>query len=396
MDMENSANLLDKRMSRFVGIGMVVGFLLPHSSTTLLLINPLLCIFYKCFKQNKIYYKKNWIVIIPILLSLFINYPQGVEMKALLSCVTILLYFFCFPIIGKVSIPNIFFYIILSVIVLSQLAYVLNISFLVNILDTYYPFSEDNNAIKYMKSTITVDNMLNYRMGGLYRNSNQCSRFLTFLLAGFLILNHEKNVVKLLPFVIVALLGVILTGSRTGFVVAGLMVILYTFVNKQIPTSFRYLATFIFVLYFIILLVQGTGEFRSTSVAEGMGSSMKSKYETLMYYLSTEHSAFRLLFGYLDVSHFESGSEVMDSFDSDVGFIIYCFGFIGMICILIYFYYLFKRMNKYGRIYSILLLWMFSSTIVTSFRAFFLFMLILSCIYNQNKWGASNSVLNDI
>ena len=380
--MENSTTLYDKRMSHFVGIGLVLGFLLPHTSTALMLVNPLLCIFYMCFKANRIFYKRNWFALIPVLLSLFINYPQGVEMKALLSCITILLYFFCFPFVGRVKIPSGYFYLILIVIILTQLAYVLKIPFLTNFLDVYYPFAEGDTAYIYMRSHINLDNMLNYRLGGLYRNSNQCSRFITFLLAGYLVFNESKFI-KMLPFVIISLIGVVLTGSRTGFFVAGLLVIVYTFVNRKVPEGLRYLIVFLLVGYFIFMLFSESSGLRGTTIENGIEGSLSKKWETFLFYLSTEHSVPAILLGHLDTTQFVSSFDVMSRFDSEYGILIFSYGFIGFICILVYFYSIFKRTNRIGKVYFILLLWAVSSTIVSSFRAFFVFMLLLSVIYTK-------------
>lgn len=381
----NTSSLYDRQMSNFMGIGMVVGFLLPHTSTLFLIINPLICIFYKCFRTNRTIYRFNWIVIIPVLLSLFINYPQGVEMKSIYSCLAILIYFSCFPMVGNYQIPNLYFYVVLLVVLISQLAYVLNIPALTSLLDTYYPISEDDNSLLYMRSNVSYDNMLEYRLGGLYRNSNQCSRYLTFLLAGYLILNKDKNILKLIPFIIITIIGVILTGSRTGFSVTSLFIIFFSYRNSQISRWWRYIIVFLLAGYFLFMVTQNTGFIRGTNIENGLEGSMSLKFETFLYYLKNEHSVFRILFGYLDVTRYDYSHELMSKFDSDYGSIIFSYGFVGFFSIIFYFFTILKRMGGDGRIFFILLLWMFSSTIVKSFRALFLFMLLLSFVYQRNK-----------
>lgn len=382
----------DKKMSHFVGIGLVLGFLLPHTSTAFLLVNPLLCLFYQCYKQNQLFYKYNWIVFVPILLTLLINFPQGVNSKAIMVCLTILLYFFCFPIVREVQIPNYYFYFILIIIILTQLAYLLHIPILVNLLDTYYPISEnDTNGIAYMQNNITTENMLDFRMGGLYRNSNQCSRYLTFLLASFLVLNDEKPLRKLIPFVIVAFYAVLLTGSRTGFVVASMIIIAYLFVDKRVSAGLRYGVTFVAVVGFLFMIFVGSDTFRGGNVMDTNSTDMK--LATFGYYLSSENSVFRLLIGYLDVSRFDHEGamiDVMNNFDSDYGSIIFSYGFVGFFAILIYYFTIFLKMDNKGRVFFLLLLWMYSSTIVKSYRALFLFMLLLSLVYGRHKRCVSN------
>lgn len=387
-NMENSTAIYDKRMSHLVGIGLVLGFLLPHTSTYLLLANPLLCLFYQCFKQNRVYYKNNWMVIIPILLSLFINYPQGVEMRALYSCMAILLYFFCFPMVVNVRIPNIYFYFILLFVFISQIAYAYNISYMEKILNTYYPLSEEDVAGLNQQNTVNADNILNFRLGGLFHNSNQCARYITFLLAGFIILNSEKAVRKMLPFILISFYAMLLTGSRSGFAVASLIIIVYLFVDKRLSLIWRLLVSAIAVSIFIALIWSGSDTFRGFNIQDGFSGSASVKMNTFAYYLSSETSVLRLLLGYLDVSQFDIGSAtsyVMHNFDSDYGSIIFSYGFIGFFSILLYFFTIYRKMNSNGRLFFILLLWMFSSTIIKSYRAVFLFMLILSFVYDKNR-----------
>ena len=386
--MENSATVYDKRMSHLVGIGLVLGFLLPHTSTFFLLVNPILCLFYQCFKQNRVYYKNNWMVVIPVLLSLFINYPQGVDVKSLYICLAILLYFFCFPLVMNVRIPSMYFYFTLFFIFISQIAYAYDISYMEHILNTYYPLSEEDVSGLYEQNTVNADNILNFRLGGLFHNSNQCARFISFLMAGFIILNSEKTIRKMLPFILISFYAVLLTGSRTGFVVASLIIIAYLFVDKRISLIWRLLVVSMAISIFIVLIWLGTNTFRGFDIEGGFSGSARLKMETFAYYLSSEKSVLRLLFGYMDTSRFDISRatyNVMGKFDSDYGSIIFSYGFIGFFFILIYYFTILRKMNDNGRIFFILLLWMFSSTIIKSYRAVFLFMLILSCVYDKNR-----------
>lgn len=383
-----SDELTDKRMAHFVGIGLTLGFLLPHTSTAFLLVNPLLCLFYQCFKQNRVYYKRNWLVLAPLFLTLLINLPQGVTMKAMISCLTIMLYFACFPMVGRVKIPNFYFYFILGVVLLSQVAYAYNIGFMERVLNTYYPISEEDVAAIHQQNTVNADNMLYFRLGGLFHNSNQCARYLTFLLAGFMVLNSEKPIRRLLPFILVAFYAVLLTGSRTGFVVASLVLIAYLFVDKRITSVWRTIVVIGAVAVFVVMTLLGSDTFRGFNVIEGFGNSANLKMDTFAYYLSSENSVLRILLGYLDVARYDiSGaiSHVMGSFDSDYGSIIFSYGFIGFVAILVYYFTIFRKLKPEGKVIFVLLLWMYSSTIVKSFRAVFLFMLLLSVVYSNMK-----------
>ncbi len=375
------------RMSHFVGIGLVLGFLLPHTSTAFLLVNPLLCLFYQCFKQNRDFYKWNWLVLVPLTVTTLINLPQDISQKAMMSSMAILLYFLCFPMVGKVKIPNTYFYVILGVIFLSQIAYTYNITFMEHFLETYYPISEEDRAQQHYQDVINADNMYNFRLGGLFHNANQCARYLTFLLTAFMVLNSDKSIRKQFPFIVVAYYAVLLTGSRTGFVIASALIFVYLFVEKKVSVGWRYLFLFFAIGLFVYLPFYEADTLRGLDISRT--GSMEKKFYTFVYYLTTEDSFVRLLLGYLDTSRYDISealsSRVMASFDTDYGSIIFSYGFIGFFCILFYYFTIFKRMNRYGRVYSILLFWMLSSTIVKSFRALFLFMLLSSIIYGNCK-----------
>ena len=373
------------RMSHFVGIGLVLGFLLPHTSTAFLLVNPLLCLFYLCFKQNHVFYSKNWLVLVPILFTLLINLSQDVSTKPLMSFFAIFLYFACFPMVRNVKVPNLYFYFILGFIFLSQVAYAYNITILESFLSTYYPLSEEDLAGLNMQNAITADTIMNFRLGGLYHNPNQCARSITFLLAGFLVLSNENNILKLLPFVIISYYAVLLTGSRTGVVVASLVIIAYFFMNKRISVGWRYGAILLGVFGAIYLIYAGNDTLRAFNVSD-TGSS-DAKLRTFLYYLSIENSVIRLLLGYLDESLYVSraASYVMAGFDSDYGNIIFCYGFVGFFSIILFFVTIYRKMDRIGRVFFVLLLWMITSTIVKSYRALFIFMLLLSCVYGQHK-----------
>lgn len=192
----------------------------------------------------------------------------------------------------------------------------------------------------------------------------------------------------MLPFILISFYAVLLTGSRSGFVVASLIIIAYLFVDKRISLMWRLLVVTIAVSLFIVLIWSGSSVFRGFNVEDGFRGSASAKMDTFAYYVSSEKSVLRILLGYLDTSRFDisrATNSVMGIFDSDYGSIIFSYGFIGFFSILYYLFTLFKRMDRYGQLFFIVVLWMFSSSIIKSFRAIFIFMLLLSCVYGQHK-----------
>lgn len=377
-------------MSHLLGVGVVLVFIIPHSSSALMMVNPLLCLFYQLFKQNQVWNRKNLVVVIPILFTLLVNALQpDVNAKGVLAAVVLIMYFFCFPIVGECKLPNVYLYIAFSLILFSQLIYILNISFFVNLLNRLYPISVDRFGIGHMQNNITVDNMFFFRSGGLYRNPNDCARALTMLLAAFMVLNYNEKTEKKLFFVIPYFFAILLTGSRTGFSISSIIIILFLFQNKGIPSIWKVLILFFAIIVFVLILINGSHQFRGFNVVQGFGNSASPKLDVFVYYLSSENSVFRLLFGYLDNSRFEAVGVFMNYFDSDYGNLVYCYGFVGLLSMFIYFLFLFKKMNSYGRVFFVVLLWMISNSIITAYRTGFIFMLLLSTVYYYSKKKSS-------
>lgn len=361
----------------------MIGFVLPHSSNALLLVNPIMCVLFWLFKENKSTLRISGLVIVPLLLSLFYNLLQVSSLKPILLCVTLGLYVFIFPFVdSRLGVKPIYFYVTLIIILISQLAYVLDVSFITNLLDTFYPIEGENESMySHMRSNVTVENMLNYRLGGLYRNPNDCARSLTLLLVSFLVLFRDK---KVLPFMALSLGGVLITGSRTGAVIAILIIIAF-FVfctNSRSLLLICVLSAFIVVLLFTA--ISDNSFMRALDVSSGFNNSLSFKWNTFEYYINNEDSIIRILLGYLDPERFDSSYGIMNHFDSDYGYLFFNYGIIGFTGILLYSLALLKRMTKSGRVFLIILLWMVTSTVFSSYRCVFVYMLLLSLVFNQN------------
>lgn len=370
----------DALISTVVGISIVIGFILPHAiSPLLLLINPLIVIYLKIKNRWKSYYF-NSIVLVTLFIPLLLNIASGITFKSFQIWITICLYFFCFPFVGRVRLNNVYIYITFALIFISQLAWLLNISFLTNIIDMLYPINEFMEGnLEYIAENISLENYSTFRLGGLYRNSNSCSEALCMLL-GFYIANNREIEKKTIFVLAVMMYAIIITGSRTGFIVSGLMVSLYFILNKRY--SYIILLVIAFALYVIF---GGNSELRVFKVQEGVSDSLGAKNGTFLSYLSNEDSPIKLLFGYFDAAKYRTMAKLgfMNSFDSDYGTLIFSYGFVGFFVILLFLYSVFKRVGKLEKICFVLLLWMTSATIFKSFRMLFVYMLLLSIIYSN-------------
>lgn len=379
-----------------LGIAILVAFLVPHSNTLFQLMNPVMCL----LLVYSFYNSRRWnpyvlMAVIPVFLSLLINVNVATQ-KAYLSAFTILLYFFCFPFVGKVRVRNIYLYICLGYIVVSQLVYLLDIPFLTNFFDRVYPISEDDlRYFQHMQSTITYEAIFNYRLGGMYHNANQCARYICMLLALFLVINQNKKNRGVLVFSGIAYASILLTGSRTGFVVASLILYFGLLLQKAYKgtVKFAFIAMAVVGLGYII----GSGTaLRGFDVQSGMNNSASVKWDVFMSYLTNERSIISLVLGHFDSSLFEGwNGGFVGYFDSEYGDLVFRFGFIGFLSIIIFWWMTFKRIEKSCRFYFLILFWCISSSIVASFRALFIFLLFLSVIYSNYNVNENHKTLRN-
>ena len=331
-------NISENRVSHLFGIGVILAFILPHTNVGFLLINPLLCLFYKNISGYGVRYSKAFIVIIPLFLSLLLNLTQTLSLKSIVMVITMLMYYYTFPMVWNVRLPRRYLYFCLLFILISQLAYLFQMPYMKDILDLLYPISQnDVYGTAYIQNNASLDTIFDYRMGGLYRNANLCAMSLSILLSIFLVLNADKPLKKNLVFVLLCCFGILITGSRTGFAVTSIILILYAYQDKKVSKSWRIVASFIMLMVVLYIMLTGSSEYRALNVSSGLNDSANIKLTTFLYYITNEDSVLKLFFGYIDATRFNSASTVMSYFDSDYGNIIFCYGIIGFIGIISFF-----------------------------------------------------------
>ena len=382
----NDSTYTSNKYGIMVGIAIVIAFLLPHTNVVFLLANPLLCLLFLCFSNKRKSIVYSLYFVIPVFVSLLINI-QDIQLKSFLSISSILLFFLSFPFVGRIRVKNTFLYFCLFVIILSQLVYLIGIPFLINIFDTVYPLSDNSTGLitESTRENASWETMMDYRLGGIYHNPNICAEFVSFLLTFYLLNNRNHSGKSIYVFSALAFCSVLLTGSRTGFVVSFMVLAIYYFKNKKNSAPSGIIGALSLLL--LIVYVSSTN-IRSLNMERGMEGSANLKLITFLYYLTNEDSIFRLFIGYVDPKTFKGGYYTMNQFDSDYGYIIYCYGFIGFIGLLLFFWKIWGKVDKNCMIFFILLLWMFTATIITSYRALFAYMLLLSVIYSNYKVSA--------
>ncbi len=251
-----------------------------------------------------------------------------------------------FPISGNFKIYSNTLIICLSIIVISQIAYILNIPFVVNLINIFYPDDIYSLKSEYLLSN-SSNGFLNMRYGGLFRNPNHCGRIVSLLYAIYLIDIKKSKILMNACVLVLFLFSILLTGSRTAFLVVTLLTVF--FVHKNIFVRYKgvyfpfFILTLLFALYF--------GDFRIESrifdFSELSGgdkhSSLTIKLNFLLDYIDNTllRQPLDLIFGTFNVDNGENfvldGNSRIKNFDSEIGYLIFSIGFVGL-SLLLWFY----------------------------------------------------------
>ena len=372
----------------FLGLALMIGLLLPHTSRMLLFINPLLCIVFFYKKKDRNICREGWAPIIAIIVSIVFNMAGQASGKSLLTAASILLCIVAFPMVNNVRLKNIYIYLCFGLIFISQVGYMLHLGFVTSIIDKLYPITWGEDFITIANEHASIDNYLHFRLGGLYRNPNHCAKYVTFLMAIYIVFNRDKSIIKLAGFLALCYLSVIMTGSRTGFAIGNILV-LFAFLKNNKKSSFMRIVVTFGILALMIYNISSGGGGRGAKLEEGFHGSADMKWKLLMDYLAHEDSIIHYLIGHLDLQLFNPSFDVNYSFDAEYGYMIYCFGFIGFFALVYYFYKISCHIEKQNRVFLIVALWMLTSSIFFAYRAVFVFMLLLSTIYRRTPSNIS-------
>lgn len=377
--MENS------RLNHFVGIAMLLGLIVPHTSIFLMAINPVLAVLLFIFvgsNVNRGFGVTKFLISVVVLVSLissalFLFHDSD---KYILSSVFFMMLILLFPFVGRQRIPNIYYFIAIGIILFSQLVYLFNMPSIQRIIETLYPVSEtDLNSFEYMTENINSGNIFGFRLGGIFRNANQSARYTSLITAAYLADRPNENMRKTGLLVLLALGSVLFTGSRTGLAVITLIILLFFLRNNSIKKSSKIILTAIVVAFVIPIFIGGSQIIRGFNINQGFNDSAIVKLDVFRNYLSQDNSFFHLLFGYCDTKTFQpSRFGIMSIFDSEYGDLIYSFGFLGFVLVISFYIKSVRICQKENRLFFVILLWSITSTVLMSYRMSFLFMLFLS------------------
>lgn len=373
----------NNRSEHIIGIALLIALFLPHISTPLLLVNPIMCLLLFIYFRNKrcaIPLTGKILFIIALLLSFIANFAfVDVSSKSLVSFVNILLVLVCFPIVGNYKIRNIYFYIAALYIILSQFAMFLHIPFLSTLYDILYPIGDDKEAyFDYVAQNASLDTVSSFRLSGLFRNPNQCAKFTTILFSAFVLENKNKPILKLIPFIVISAFSVLMTGSRTGLVIFSVILICGLWSNSTVTRKQRNFVLLGILGAFIALIISESN-FRGLKIEEGFNDSAGSKFKALLDYLGNDNGFIHLLFGNFDPELFSATSaNVINSLDSEYGYVIFNYGIVSFIAYIAFFVSVKRKLNKHDMIILIPLLWIVSSTILLAYRPIMVYLILLS------------------
>ena len=379
------SNKLSSPKNTLISLAFMFGLFMPDGNLFYYLVPIfilILAIRYHKFQDALI---SQYLIIILICVSFFLhaitNSDDG-DIKGYLRNIVIVEMFLFYPFAKAIKISNAYLYFALIYIFISQISYMIGIDPLITFFNDYYPYEGDRYWYQSDYLISNADSMSlinrNFRLGGLFHNANLCAIFLTIILAVYLIENFGKSIKYKLPFIIIYSMAIVGTGSRTGFFVSFLIIIYSIYLrykNIRNVVSYIYmLVALVGVTVFIYLLSSGiASDLRFLDYEEGLEKSFFVKVQILVHYLLSDPSLLHFLFG----NFINAGSNFIQ-FDSEIGELIYNFGFTALIAWLLFFRMIYKRMDPNHRMFFIIFLWTLTATLMFAYRVGFVFMLILS------------------
>ena len=223
----------------YLGIILFFALILPHTSMSYQLVVPIM--FLSLMLTKRRFAIDNYVLfpIIAIFLSLTVNSGAAISEKSTLTAFSIILCLLSFPLVSNAKIKNVYIYICFSLILISQICYIYQWESIISIIDEYYPIGWNEEGIENMIKNVNEENISSFRLGGLYRNPNHCAKYVSLLLAIYLVNNKESSIIRQFPFVAICYYSILLTGSRTGFFVSSAMILFALYQNKQTKNGLR-------------------------------------------------------------------------------------------------------------------------------------------------------------
>lgn len=398
----NSINISKQQSSKdqhIMGMALILGLFMPNGNLFYFLV-PVVILFLglRYSTLNNPYSYTKMVLILLMLISLVIfaaTNTAKLDTKGLLRNIVIFELILFFPFARNVQISNTYLYFGVIFIFISQISYISGISSVISFFNNNYPYEGDayyyqSDYLISKSGDMSLTNR-NFRLGGLFLNPNQCARYLTILFGVFLCENYSKNLKNILPFMIICILAIVATGSRTGFLITVLMLLWYIFrkakENGRASKNLFIFLTISLAIVFALSISELAQTMRFLDFDEGLDKSLYMKGEIFTNYLAN-NSLTQMLFG-----NFSNDGVSTIQFDSEWGDLYYRYGILFIITFIIFYILIFRHTPRKYRLFFFVLLWVISSTLVLSYRAGFVFLLILSKYINEPWYDIKKSKL---
>ena len=304
-----------------------------------------------------------------ILFSIVFNITQ-IEFKNAMRLLQITLGFMVFPLAINVSTLNIKFirFGIIYVTIFAILD-IFNVPLFFAFREIVYPIEFDAWGAGFDRTIITITN----RYGSIFYNPNLLGQSMLLIYILYLVTVYQRKFTKADVFFLSCnIFCILVSGSRTAFVVFG--IITFCYFMQFYRNRIKYLLIFA-LIPLLLYVLSGT---RLLDISNTSGGSMDQKSQILFAYLGT--------LSYDDTLVVLFGSLRQDiQFDNDLGNIIYYIGFLGLIYIA--FFYLYETLTASGKtryFYSFLMV-SYGATLLINFKFFIFTMIILSALRSLTK-----------
>ena len=328
------------------------------------------------------------VIISCLVLSFMINSGQNYILnKDYLRLISIVIFIITFAKLRGDKILKLYIWIAAIFVIITQFAFFLKLTSIANIIEKYYVINEYAETTFSRFETFQIEEFGINRLGGIYFNPNQCARYLELILITFLCEIKQfkkKELAILLPLIV---FSIIATGSRTAFLVLFVIYFAYLYLKKELTKKnvFRIGLVSIIIIIIYLLSNYNISEYRMLKIDEGMGNSFGIKVGLLIEYLTVNNSIIALCFGNLSPEILTVKYKMLvPGTDFDIGDIFVIYGvvffilFIGL-CGVVY-----KRMANQYRCFFVILLWMFSSSIICNYRTAPIFFLMMGLYYRRS------------
>ncbi|MCE5225894.1 MAG: hypothetical protein LLG05_08525 [Porphyromonadaceae bacterium] len=324
------------------------------------------------------------ILILLMITSFIINVNEYyVSFKDILRVLALIILFITFGRLkGNIILAS---YIVIAIlfIVASQLLYALGIPFVNTVINNYYLPSEDlQNLYEFSMSDFGQ-----IRLGGIYGNANNYASFIELMLVVLIIEKEQFKKKYFYSLFGLIIYSIIATGSRTSLIVLVVIIMHYIYIYNR--KSFKSFTLSIAVLLIITLIISQYIDFSSLRVfriEEGMNDSFGYKVELLRKYLNQNLPLSRILFGSFSGSVMTKYSiSTYKGTDFEIGDTILMFGFIFFIALFVFYNKIFKYLLPQYRILYTILLWIFSNSILLSYRMSSVWLMVLGLYYYRSS-----------